>query len=367
MKSLISYIKHTYKWILIPLAFMIAMGFILFVNQVEAAEIGYGILVMGFLTLLIYGYDFWKYLKKKKQLKQFAQSIQFGMQELPEKNWLLEEEYGALLTQLYEQKTLENNEIEARFRNMTEYYSMWVHQIKTPIAAMHLLLQSRREHVETDERMLEEELFRIEQYVEMALQYLRLDAKSTDFVLQKQNLDAIVREAIRKYAKIFIRKKISLHYDGVAVTVLSDEKWLEFVVEQILSNAVKYTTKGSISIYVEDASGVKISGQPEDAEGAKMSKQPEGAEGVRRPALLEREIFLVIEDTGIGIRAEDLPRVFEKGYTGYNGHSDKSSTGIGLYLCYEILKKLSHTITITSEVGKGTKVKIGFSANLTTM
>lgn len=391
MKSLISYIKYTYKWILIPLAFTIAMGFILFVNQVEAAEIGYGILVMGFLTLLIYGYDFWKYLKKKKQLKQFAQSIQFGMQELPEKNWLLEEEYGALLTQLYEQKTLENNEIEARFRNMTEYYSMWVHQIKTPIAAMHLLLQSRREHVETDERMLEEELFRIEQYVEMALQYLRLDAKSTDFVLQKQNLDAIVREAIRKYAKIFIRKKISLHYDGVAVTVLSDEKWLEFVVEQILSNAVKYTTKGSISIYVEDANGVKMSGQPEDAEGAKMpkqpgdvdgvnmskqaedadgvnmSKQPEGADGVRRSTLLEREVFLVIEDTGIGIRAEDLPRVFEKGYTGYNGHSDKSSTGIGLYLCYEILKKLSHTITITSEVGKGTKVKIGFSANLTTM
>ncbi len=379
MKSLISYIKYTYKWILISLAFMIAMGFILFVNQVEAAEIRYGILVMGFLTLLIYGCDFLKYLKKKKQLKQFAQSIQFGMQELPEKNWLLEEEYGALLTQLYEQKTLENNEIEARFRNMTEYYSMWVHQIKTPIAAMHLLLQSRREHVETDERMLEEELFRIEQYVEMALQYLRLDAKSTDFVLQKQNLDAIVREAIRKYAKIFIRKKISLHYDGVAVTVLSDEKWLEFVVEQILSNAVKYTTKGSISIYVEDANGVKISGKPEDAdgvkisgqaedaEGAKLSKLSENADGVRHSTLLEGEIFLVIEDTGIGIRAEDLPRVFEKGYTGYNGHSDKSSTGIGLYLCYEILKKLSHTITITSEVGKGTKVKIGFSANLTTM
>ena len=116
-----------------------------------------------------------------------------------------------------------------------------------------------------------------------------------------------------------------------------------------------------------DAEGAKMSKQPEGAEGVNMSKQPEDADGVRRSTLLEREVFLVIEDTGIGIRAEDLPRVFEKGYTGYNGHSDKSSTGIGLYLCYEILKKLSHTITITSEVGKGTKVKIGFSANLTTM
>lgn len=364
MKNLISYIKYTYKWILIPLAFMGTMGFILFVNHVEAAEIGYGILVMGFLALLIYGYDFSKYLKKKKQLKQFEQSIQFGMQELPEQNWLLEEEYGALLTQLYGQKTSENNEMETRFRNMTEYYSMWVHQIKTPIAAMHLLLQSRREHVETDDRMLEEELFQIEQYVEMALQYLRLDAKSTDFVLQEQKLDAIVREAIRKYAKIFIRKKISLHYDGVAVTVLSDEKWLEFVVEQILSNAVKYTTKGSISIYLEDAAGERILEQREDAVGECILEQREKEQ---RSLLSESEIFLVIEDTGIGIRAEDLPRVFEKGYTGYNGHSDKSSTGIGLYLCHEILKKLSHTIVITSEVGKGTKVKIGFSANLTKM
>lgn len=364
MKNLISYIKYTYKWILIPLAFMGTMGFILFVNHVEAVEIGYGILVMGFLVLLIYGYDFSRYLKKKKQLKQFEQSIQFGMQELPEQNWLLEEEYGALLTQLYGQKTSENNEMEARFRNMTEYYSMWVHQIKTPIAAMHLLLQSRREHVETDDRMLEEELFQIEQYVEMALQYLRLDAKSTDFVLQEQKLDAIVREAIRKYAKIFIRKKISLHYDGVAVTVLSDEKWLEFVVEQILSNAVKYTTKGSISIYLEDAAGERILEQREDAAGECILEQREKEQ---RSLLSESEIFLVIEDTGIGIRAEDLPRVFEKGYTGYNGHSDKSSTGIGLYLCHEILKKLSHTIVITSEVGKGTKVKIGFSANLTKM
>lgn len=364
MKNLISYIKYTYKWILIPLAFMGTMGFILFVNHVEAAEIGYGILVMGFLALLIYGYDFSKYLKKKKQLKQFEQSIQFGMQELPEQNWLLEEEYGALLTQLYGQKTSENNEMEARFRNMTEYYSMWVHQIKTPIAAMHLLLQSRREHVETDDRMLEEELFQIEQYVEMALQYLRLDAKSTDFVLQEQKLDAIVREAIRKYAKIFIRKKISLHYDGVAVTVLSDEKWLEFVVEQILSNAVKYTTKGSISIYLEDVAGERILEQREDAAGECILEQREKEQ---RSLLPESEIFLVIEDTGIGIRAEDLPRVFEKGYTGYNGHSDKSSTGIGLYLCHEILKKLSHTIVITSEVGKGTKVKIGFSTNLTKM
>lgn len=158
----------------------------------------------------------------------------------------------------------------------------------------------------------------------MVLQYLRLDSSSTDFVLKKYRLEDIVKQAVRKYAKIFIRKKISLNLQELDCEVLTDEKWLVFVVEQLLSNALKYTNKGSISIYME----------------------PQGGK------------TLVIEDTGIGIAAEDLPRVFEKGFTGYNGRADKKSTGIGLYLCKRILCKLSHTITIESTVGKGTSVKI---------
>ena len=157
----------------------------------------------------------------------------------------------------------------------------------------------------------------------MALQYTRLDSETTDFLIQRYNLDDIVREAVRCYARLFIRKKISLNYQPLQVQVLTDEKWLEFVIEQVLSNAVKYTPKGSVSICMEGSS------------------------------------TLVIEDTGIGIRKEDLPRVCEKGYTGYNGHTDKRSTGIGLYLSKRILEKLSHTIEIESEMGVGTRVKIG--------
>lgn len=197
---------------------------------------------------------------------------------------------------------------------------MWVHQIKTPIAAMRLLLQAEDT---PQNREMAEELFQIEQYVEMALHYTRLDSESSDFLIQWYELDGIVREAVRKYARVFIRKKINLNYQPLKVQVLTDEKWLEFVIEQILSNAVKYTQKGTVSIYMED------------------------------------ERTIVIEDTGIGIRPEDLPRVCEKGYTGYNGHTDKRSTGIGLYLCKRILKKLSHSIEIDSELGKGTRVKIG--------
>lgn len=157
----------------------------------------------------------------------------------------------------------------------------------------------------------------------MVLSYLRLDGGSNDFVLREYNLEPIVRQAVRKYAPLFIRKKISLELGSLPCRVLTDEKWLCFVIEQLLSNALKYTSKGKISIYMAD------------------------------------ETTLVIEDTGIGIAPEDLPRICEKGYTGYNGRTDKKATGIGLYLCKRILTKLSHTLTIRSEVGKGTTVLLG--------
>lgn len=232
----------------------------------------------------------------------------------------IEEDYQTLLQLVHEDKVKAVNDLENRRKDLMEYYTMWVHQIKTPIAAMQLLLQSEDT---PKNREAAEELFRIEQYVKMALQYTRLDSETTDFLIQRYNLDDIVREAVRCYARLFIRKKISLNYQPLQVQVLTDEKWLEFVIEQVLSNAVKYTPKGSVSICMEGSS------------------------------------TLVIEDTGIGIRKEDLPRVCEKGYTGYNGHTDKRSTGIGLYLSKRILEKLSHTIEIESEMGVGTRVKIG--------
>jgi len=184
---------------------------------------------------------------------------------------------------------------------------------------MRLLLQST-ENAQNDE--LSMELFKIEQSVEMVLQYLRLDSESTDYILKEYDLDDIVRQAVRKYARLFIRQKISLDFRETNRRVLTDEKWLVFVIEQILSNALKYTTEGKISIY---AAGTTF----------------------------------VIADTGMGIQGEDLPRVFEKGFTGYNGRIDKKSTGIGLYLCKRILTRLGHTIAIQSRVGVGTRVILG--------
>ena len=202
---------------------------------------------------------------------------------------------------------------------MIEYYTIWVHQIKTPISAMRLQLQGQESE---SSRELLEELQRIEQYVEMVLTYLRLDSGSTDYVLKKYDLDAIVRQAVRKYASQFIRKKIRLNYEPLSCEVLTDEKWLLFVIEQILSNALKYTRSGEIFI------------------------------------TLEAPKTLCIRDTGIGIAPEDLPRIFEKGYTGLNGRRTRKTTGIGLYLCHEILTRLGHTIAITSQPGQGTQVHL---------
>ena len=204
-----------------------------------------------------------------------------------------------------------------------DYYTLWTHQIKTPIAAMRLLLQEEETH--TGE--LEQELFKIEQYADMALQYQRLESLSSDWQLESCSLDGILRQALKKMATPFIRRRISLEFDGTGATVLTDEKWLTFVVEQLLSNALKYTPPGGrITLY------------------------------------LEADKTLVVEDNGIGIRAEDIPRIFERGFTGFNGRMDKKSTGIGLYLCRRILSRLSHTIAIESRPGEGTRVRVGLAS-----
>lgn len=156
----------------------------------------------------------------------------------------------------------------------------------------------------------------------MVLNYLRLGSDSTDYVICRVELDRLLHQSVKKYAKQFIRRRIRLDYKETGLTVLTDEKWLSFAIEQLLANALKYTREGGgIRIYAEGEA-------------------------------------LCIEDTGIGIAAEDLPRVFEKGYTGCNGRTDKKSTGIGLYLCRKILDKLGHGITIESKIGAGTKVKV---------
>ena len=278
MNIFISYMKENSKWILMLLGLGGVLGSVMLLNQIPTKEIVYGIGIYLFLFLIVICYDYVKYYRKCQKLEEVKRSITISLKELSEPDYLLEEEYQSLLRILMEDKTRSQNEMEQKSRELKEYYTMWVHQIKTPISALRLLLQEKNKEDDMTEEL--EELFWIEQYVDMALQYMRLDSESTDFLIRKTDLDPVIREAIHKYARLFIRKKIRLEYTEVKMQMTTDEKWLCFVIGQILSNAVKYTSVGSVSIYTE------------------------------------RENVLVIQDTGIGIRTEDLPRVFDKGYTG---------------------------------------------------
>lgn len=318
-----SYVRRHRVGFFAFLLFALIFSVVLSLYQLPVEAVFYASLLCLVAGVLIFGVDYLHYWKTHQFLVELRHRITLGLTDLPEPGDLLEADYQALLSIDHEDKIRLISEADKSKSDMLEYYTMWAHQIKTPISAMRLLL-SEEDGKEYGE--LSSELFSIEQYVEMVLSYLRLDSESSDLVVRWQPLDAIVRQAVRKFAAQFVRRKVALAYTGVETMVLTDEKWLLFVVEQVLSNALKYTPKGTISIY------------------------------------LEPEQTLVIEDTGIGIAAEDLPRIFEKGFTGYNGRTDKKSTGIGLYLSRRILTKLSHTIVIESEPGKGTRVKIGLAS-----
>ena len=324
MSKLRMYLSRNFWWILLFIILIISQTIYLFLNNVDVRDIIYGAGIDFFVFMVFMVINFCRYVKKVNILNKIYGSAVGDYMDFPAPKDDIEQKYQDIIENInIYRKDIESKDMRAR-QEMIEYYSMWVHQIKTPIAAMKLLLQVNDFELKDD---IEEELLRIEQYADMALQYQRINSDTNDFVLKKVELDGVVRDSIRKYAKIIIRKKLSINYKGTDISIVSDEKWLDFVIGQILSNAVKYSKKGEIEITCTRENDI---------------------------------IYLTISDEGMGISKEDIPLVFEKGYTGYNGRSDKYSTGIGLYLCKQVLNKLSHSIRIESEVGKGTSVIIGF-------
>ena len=244
--------------------------------------------------------------------------------DLPAARRLTERDWRALTQEALRQRDALREETERQARERDEYAALWTHQIKVPISAIRLLNQS---DPQSHSPALSAELLKIEQYVDMQLGYARLSGPSTDYVLRTCALDAVIRRTVRRFAPLFIQKKLSLTYEGTKLSVLTDEKWLGFALEQLLSNAVKYTVRGGVTLAVD--------------ENAKT---------------------LTLSDTGIGIAPQDLPRVFEHGFTGANGREDKRATGLGLYLTRKTLDRLGHGIAIASEVGKGTTVTLRFDA-----
>ena len=319
MKLFFQYLKQRWRGFVAAVIFCLIfiITFMLYRLPVAAVLYPTGLcVVLGIILILV---DF-RRVKRKHELLCGIQTITDAITSvMPHIDGMEDEDYQEIIRLLSDEHNRYHTETNRKYADMIDYYTVWAHQIKTPIASMRLHLQNEDSPLS---RKLSTDLFRVEQYVEMVLTFLRLNSESTDYVIKEYDLDKIVKQAVKKFAGEFIGRKLSLVYEPLNTTVITDEKWLSFVIEQVLSNALKYTPSGSITI------------------------------------TLESEKKLCIRDTGIGIAAEDLPRIFENGYTGYNGRTDKKASGIGLYLCKRICGNLGHTITAASKVDEGTVITI---------
>ena len=317
---MIKYIKSKSAYILVCAAALAVFFSVIALYRLNIYAVLYAALLSSLLIIPFAAVRIIKSVNAQKQLLKILKSEEIMMESntFPETRDSEKQYYTEIIKRLAAEKQTLISDLAIKLRDTDDYYTLWAHQIKTPIAAMHLLLQSDSG---TLSRECEAELFKIEQYTEMALGYIRLESGTNDFVITACDTDRIIKSVLKKFSKQFILKKLTLDYKETGLTAVTDEKQLGFIIEQIISNSLKYTKKGTISVYSKGNS-------------------------------------IFISDTGIGISGEDLPRIFEKGYTGYNGRTDRKSTGLGLYLCRRTADKLGHTLRVSSEIGKGTLAEI---------
>ena len=318
MKELCDFLREKRQLLFFLLFFEGALCLIYGLYGLPWGPAGYTCLVTAVVTLGLLMAGFFRWERKRRQLlilkRQAEQSLETA--DLPKAETPLEKIYQEIIQDQEKRCQREQKESREKLVRSREYYTRWSHQIKTPIAAMELLLQEEP----ADVRALKRELLKTSQYVEMALSYQRMEGDGNDLVIQRYELRPVVMQAVKKVSPLLIHKHISFSAGDLSGEVLTDEKWLVFVLEQLLTNASKYTKEGG-SVRIGKENGL-----------------------------------LVLRDTGIGIRPEDLPRIFEWGYTGYNGRLDKRSTGVGLALVKQVMEMLGNKMEIRSVLGEGTEV-----------
>lgn len=321
MNNFLKYLRSHFR----VLAFFMILCIIFLVSfslyHLPLKAVLYPVLLSAAVGLIFIILDYLRTRKVHKSLERIKSVADLSAENVSIINGAFSDDLEQLFRLISEEHNAFCTENERRYSDMVDYYTVWAHQIKTPIASMRLTLQNEDSELS---RRLSAELMRIEQYVEMVLTFIRLNSDSTDYLFREYELDKIVSQSLRKFSSEFINRKLKLTYEPLKKSVVTDEKWLSFVIEQVISNSLKYTHSGGIIISLSD------------------------------------EKTLCIKDTGIGIAAEDLPRVFENGYTGCNGRTDKKASGIGLYLCKRICNNLGHSITIESNVDVGTAVYVHF-------
>lgn len=323
MRLALEYIRSKRR---VVIAFAIAVAIfsvVFYLMHIPLRVIWYPALICVVCAAIYAVIDFNSYRRKHNALINAMNNIDVTTDNLPAQTELIERDYQELLSCMLKQKNRKIQDIRGAREETTEYVAMWTHQIKTPLTALQLTAGTVPEPEHTE---LMARLFEIENYVDTMLQFVRLEGNVNDLVLKPYNLKSMVNQAVKYFARIFITKNLQVQINVPdELEIVTDEKWFVFVLKQLISNALKYTEKGA----------VKISASKYD-----------------------NTVTLTIEDTGIGIAPEDIPRIFERGYTGYNGRKDKKASGLGLYLTKRITKLLSQSITITSVPAKGTKVTL---------
>lgn len=316
-KVLLDCLKKNRIAILLYLLSLLLNGAVFYLYDLALEPFAYSESIVSVILIIFVVVDFISEYKAAKKREYVTERILTeGAAEL-KPDTLRDDDYRIMLGTLAAETARLRNEFAARQRADDEYYTAWIHQIKTPIAVMKLLLSD-----DTDEnKALLAELFRIEQYVEMVLDYIRLESETNDLVIGEYSVDAIIGEVVRKFAPQFIIRKIRLNYEKTDEKAVTDKKWLSFILEQLVSNALKYTPSGEITVSVSRNS-------------------------------------ITVSDTGIGITEEDLPRIFEKGFTGNNGRIGQQSSGLGLFLVSKAADLLSVTVKCESAPGKGSSFTV---------
>ena len=301
----------------LTLGIISTLGFLAAQDQIY---VRYEMILVSFSLVCVLLVDGARYRRKRRQMALIQERVELLPRELPEPLDGLTGDYDALVRMLSREHERLRALTLTQQEDQKEYYTLWIHQIKTPISAMRLILDAQEGESTS---LLRQELFKVDQYADLALKFIKLSDIADDLVVERCDLNEIARAAVKKYSLLFIYSKLAIEIGQLAKDVPCDRMWMGFILEQLLSNSIKYTRSGGVKIYMKGAA-------------------------------------LVVEDSGIGIRKEDLPRIFEKGYTGYNGRMDTRASGIGLYLVKRAATALGIQVSVDSELSRGTRVTMQF-------
>lgn len=328
MRGLIWYLKSKLNIFIMLIILVVLFILISLVYKVKYIALFYMIAMMVCFVVLYLVIDYLKILRKIRFLSKLS------VENYNANNWhlnndmkdLVDQAYEDNVTQILNEMNMRQSEVTNHYHELKDMLTLWLHEIKLPISSLTLMIDND----EDDKSLIKGELTRIEQYSEMVMMLLKYESSSNDFLFEKVDLNQLILKSIKRFKYNFISKKLTINYENSTCYTITDRKHLQFILDQILSNAIKYTNSGGIKIIVLDDS-------------------------------------VEIIDSGIGIAESDLPRIFEKNYSGINGHQLNQSSGMGLYLCKKISEMIDVDLKLESQVGVGTRVKIIFNSKITKM